>query len=224
VWLVDLAVAAQQRGPLLEVLSGDEVARAKRFAVEDARTQFVVGRACLRLLLAAFLAAEPRELGFSYGPYGRPTLLGSSAVEFNVSHSAELVAVALTNGTPIGIDVERIRADVSCDALAREHFCPVELGRFLEAPPAARTAVFFDHWVGKEAVAKGLGAGLSIPLQSICVVDDTGSSVSRVRVNDREHFWYVHRFAAARDYAAAVATPLRDARIVLRRWSWPERS
>lgn len=222
VWIATLPEAESHLGALRSLLNADEVARADRFAVDDARHQFIVGRGCLRLLLGAVLDIDARDVAFVYGALGRPALLAPRPVAFNVSHSGELVVVAVTGATTVGIDVERIRADVSCADLAEEHFCAVELERFRSAAPDVQTRMFFAHWVRKEAVAKAIGDGLSIPLQSVCVMDDPlRAAEAPAAVRHGASAWATYGFGADPEYAAAVAMATSAARLVVRRWRWP---
>src|SRR5262245_20719597 len=44
--------------------------------------------------------------------------------QFNLSHSGELILIALTIGRAVGIDVERIRNDIEVERLAVSFFSP----------------------------------------------------------------------------------------------------
>src|SRR5215469_13308959 len=56
------------------LLSADEVERAARFRFEADRNNYVLSRGGLRHLLAAYLAASPKEIRFKYSAYGKPML------------------------------------------------------------------------------------------------------------------------------------------------------
>src|SRR5687768_1583524 len=60
-----------------------------------ARERRLVGRARLRCVLSEFVAVKPQSLRFRRGRYGKLHLLGSD-VRFNLSHSRDLVAIAVS--------------------------------------------------------------------------------------------------------------------------------
>ena len=100
---------------------------------------------------------------------GKPELAGENApqsLHFNVSHSGALAAIAVGR-RPVGVDVERIRADLPWPRIAAEFFSPSEVGALEHvAPPDGRRA-FFDCWVRKEAYLKAVGVGLRRPTTTL---------------------------------------------------------
>ncbi|MGH9423025.1 MAG: 4'-phosphopantetheinyl transferase family protein, partial [Thermoanaerobaculia bacterium] len=91
---------------LAKLLTDTELARANRYRFPDDRRRSIVARAATRRLLGRELDADPRELIIVEEEHGKPALLNRE-IEFNASHSGDLVALALAKGTPVGIDVER---------------------------------------------------------------------------------------------------------------------
>src|ERR1700733_6055205 len=114
-WIVKLEASEDNFARSLGWLSNDETARAKRFYFDRHRRAFVLGRAALRALLASYLDIPTTEVGFEYGPQGKPALAPAHntdgcSLRFNVSNSGNLAAYAFTTGCEIGIDVEQHRA------------------------------------------------------------------------------------------------------------------
>src|SRR2546422_9162090 len=73
---------------LRRLLSRDERARADRFRFPRDRDRYTVGRASLRVLLGAYLAAPPESLRFAYSEHRKPALSRPrSRLSFNLSHS-----------------------------------------------------------------------------------------------------------------------------------------
>jgi phosphopantetheinyl transferase len=133
---------------LLELLCEQEQARAARIVQARRRELWVRSRGVLRGLLARYLDADPCELRFALGAHGKPALRGEpresrrdggsgpgEELRFNLSHSGELMLVAVTAGREVGVDVE----------LAR--------GR--------HTAESLRAWTVREATVKCLGTGLT---------------------------------------------------------------
>ena len=101
--------------PIDEWLSPDERERAARLKVPDVAHRFRSGRALLRGLLGTYLALPPDSLRFRYNHHGKPALDGQNGPDglcFNLSHSGDLLVVALGRGREIGVDVEQVRAVV----------------------------------------------------------------------------------------------------------------
>ena len=145
---------------LFACLTPDEQARAQRYKVENARQQFVVGRALLRRLLGGCLGIAPREVELTYNANGKPLLPDSAAgLHFNVTHTTGLAILALA-GRPVGVDVERLRVVANPEGLVGRFFSPAERAAFLALADEHRPAGFFRGWTSKEAVIKA--AGLSV--------------------------------------------------------------
>src|SRR5207253_8090188 len=95
-------------------------------------------------------------------PHGKPRVLADEMVlDASISHSGNRVAVALSTGGPVGIDVEELAPDpVGVPQLA---LSPTELKRLQALPPQDQEIGFITMWVRKEAVLKATGHGLRIP-------------------------------------------------------------
>jgi 4'-phosphopantetheinyl transferase len=90
----------------IELLSADERARAGQFMFDRDRRRYIAARARLRIILARYVGQAPAALQFHYGPHGKPALDG---ISFNLSHSADLALLAVSRGTVVGVDIERVR-------------------------------------------------------------------------------------------------------------------
>jgi 4'-phosphopantetheinyl transferase len=84
----------------------------------------------------------------------------------SVSHSGDWVVLAVTDGTPVGVDVEELRA-AEVDDLAGVAFSPAELTSFKAVPADDRRGAFFTYWSRKEAVLKATGKGMSVPMSKL---------------------------------------------------------
>lgn len=215
VWRISVARAGRSPGALLEVLSADERERASRFAVEKPRIQYIVGRAALRTILAAYSNRLPHTLCFTYERYGKPVL--ANAPSFNVSHSEDAVVIAVTQGREIGVDVERCREDFELEELAANCFCASEIDGVRRTGAEQRARIFFFYWTSKEAVMKASGDGLQLPLKDVCVAADGGAAVAEVtlRRGACTERWFAYRLDVGSDFAAAVAARSSDLRISL---------
>src|SRR5438874_9984947 len=74
VWAVELASPEDNFSRFEAVLSSDERERADRYHFELHRGRFIHGRGTLRFLLGEYLECPPKNLEFSYGSNGKPSL------------------------------------------------------------------------------------------------------------------------------------------------------
>jgi 4'-phosphopantetheinyl transferase len=140
------------------------------------RERFLRGRAALRLLLGDWLALPPVAVPIQAGPHGKPHCpLGPP---FNVSHSGDLILLALHPSRPVGVDVEQARPDLDWRSIARRVLPPAEaeaLERLAAGDGGSAAADgFLVAWCRLEAglKARGLGlAGLGDPPQGLTVWD-----------------------------------------------------
>jgi len=159
VWTWRLGASAAELAVLISVLSGDEIARASRFVGERDREQFIVGRARLRQILASYLAVRPEAMRFSYGEHGKPLLSRyPHSPSFNLSHSGDLAALAVSGCGAVGIDVEQMRP-VGTD-IAQRFFTDKENAILVQLTGRQRVESFLRCWTRKEALVKANGEGL----------------------------------------------------------------
>jgi 4'-phosphopantetheinyl transferase len=164
VWCVEVGSAHARRDVLWNFLAGDERQKADDFLFEEDRERFVVSRGVLRALLGCYLCRHPGSLEFEYSPYGKPLLSGDSDICFSTSHSQGLVLLAFARGRDVGVDVERVRADLGLEGIAARCFSPREIATLHSLRNDLREEAFFACWTRKEALAKAEGKGLALPL------------------------------------------------------------
>ncbi|MEW5959596.1 MAG: 4'-phosphopantetheinyl transferase superfamily protein [Chloroflexota bacterium] len=173
VWRVNLDQSNEYVRSLQQMLAPDELDRANRFHQEQDRRRFIMARGVLRLILSTALAVEPDRLRFCYNPYGKPALIaepGHEPLDFNLAHSRHLALYAVAWNRPVGVDLEYIHQDFTCEQIAEQFFSPREQAALKAiTQPAAKCRAFFNGWTRKEAYLKARGAGLSLPLDRFSV-------------------------------------------------------
>jgi len=186
-------------------LSPDELKRADRFAVAPPHQQFVVARATLRVLLGLALNTDPRDLEFAIGQFGKPSLKHHD-IEFNVSHSGDVVLVAIGGQLPLGVDVEVEKQHRDFLRLANRFFAPGEVERLKSVSESERTAAFYRCWTRKEAYLKARGTGITLGLDNfeVAFLPDEREAVVRTPPNDAPENWNVFAIDAAPGHAAAL--------------------
>ena len=193
-----------------ELLSDPELERAFRFARDEDRRRFILGRATLRRLLGSRLRIPPRSVDLVVGPYGKPALapqLRQSGLQFNVSHCAQVAAFGLSWGREIGVDVEAVRPVPEADSIARQFFSPREVEAYFALPAADRRLGFFNCWTRKEAFVKARGDGLGFGLDRFDVSLDPRSPARILRVDQEPGDrcgWMLGEFSPAPGFVGAV--------------------
>jgi 4'-phosphopantetheinyl transferase len=206
------------------ILSPDEIARACRFHFEKDRIHFTRCRCALRRILADYLAIAASEIRFEYLISGKPQLAADQnprALQFNVSHSANIALIAVSSEHRLGVDVEKIRGDVDVDALAQRFFSLRERAGLRALPDHLRVPGFFACWTRKEAFLKATGAGLSFPLTdfSVSTHPDRAPELEDIR-GDTEagKQWSLSDLHIIDGYRAAVA--LDSSHFKLETYAW----
>ncbi len=167
VWTVTLASTTCDLGDLPALLSEGERERAGRFVFEKDHSRFVSCRASLRMLLSRYTGMTPDKIAFRYEPHGKPAIAAGGGWQFNVSHSRDIAAIAISRFEPVGIDIELIDPLFPRDDVAPDTMAPDELQDLAALPPVAQPGWFFQLWTIKEALLKAAGAGFSLEPRDI---------------------------------------------------------
>ena len=222
-WRILLDEAPGMVESFFHVLAEEEQERTQRYGCQATRGRFVVGRGLLRTILGDYLGQKPRAIEFTVNQAGKPILLGCSDVHFNVSHSHNLVVIAVTARCELGVDVERLRPFSNELGLAERYFSPRECRILRMLSPERRTEAFFHTWTRKEACLKALGVGLSYGLDQVEVSIYPEEPTRLVRLNGEENHavpWSLLSLAPAPGYVGALALKAHGCR--LSGWHWPE--
>ncbi len=168
VWQAGLDESNEITARCASLLSSAERERAQRFVFDRDRRRWIIARAVLRQLLAAYIAVPPEKLEIQVGELGKPCVDRAPALEFNVSHSGDLAVFAFARA-PVGIDVELLRSVSDALTIAQRFFSPEERQALAGYGSADRSSAFLRCWTRKEAFLKAPGVGLSLPLDSFAV-------------------------------------------------------
>jgi 4'-phosphopantetheinyl transferase len=216
VWMATVPPDEASLAALARTLSPDERERAERFRMSEPRRQFVSGRALLRQLLGACLNVESATLAFGYEPRGKPFLAQSAwdgDLRFNLSHSGRMVAIALTRGREVGVDVESIQRLEDWPLLAEQIFSPRELCELRSLPKTQQREAFFNGWTRKEAYLKATGEGLTDALPSVEVTLAPGKEPELLSLPtgpEAARQWAIRGIPLPPDFAGAVVFEQRS--------------
>ena len=211
IWRISLDLSHAQIDKYRAALSGDELARCDKFKSTKRRREFIIGRGALRTLIGQCLKLDPPALDIVYSEHQKPGLSASSPgvpLSFNLTHSHDLVLIALALERHIGIDIEYLRTDVDFRKLARRFFSEQEYRSLESCDDSRLTAAFFACWTRKEALLKAIGEGIAFGLKDFSVsVGPLDQEVDlHTHWNKAEAArWSILNLEAGHEYAAAIA-------------------
>lgn len=171
----------------------------KRSAIVRLHNKTDQDSSLLGLRLLKKVAEESGISGFSltdivYPESGKPYWFAAqSCMDFNITHSADLVMVALGLQTRLGLDAEKIRP---LKSLAFKSVMQAEeLARIAQQPE-----IFFRLWSIKEAVVKAADcAGLSRMREVDIVADGSAAELDGYR-------WYLNTIALDPAFCITLAS------------------
>lgn len=147
-------------------------------------------------------AAMEKFQSLQVGQHGKPFIAGGP--DFNISHSGEIVVLALAENAVLGIDIEKTHTVKFAD-FAQQLPEIANLDQKLDASHA--NAIFFDCWTRKEAVLKACGAGLLAPLEQVVLQEDFAHFLGKT--------WFTEKLLIEEGYCCHVAVdqPVKQVRV-----------
>jgi 4'-phosphopantetheinyl transferase len=205
---------------LSSLLSAQESQRVQSLRHERDRALALLARGMTRTVLASYLDCPCADVCFTANDFGKPTLPGHAPpLRFNLTHSRGAVALAVSSRREVGIDVEERRRPADYLALAERFFAEPEWRHLSGLAPEHLPDAFFAIWTLKEAFVKGIGRGLSFPLEAFCF-DLDGRRLTRFRplAEFVSPDWHFHQFDLGDRHCGAVAVQGNGATIVMHDW------
>ena len=124
---------------------------------------------------------------------GKPYFL-DLPLHFNISHSKDLIGIAFSEDSPVGIDIQ-VHKKFN-PLIVDRVFSPEEHVAMKQLPD--KEQFFFDTWTKKEAVVKCTGGGIKTGLKTFSVLPDT------TIIEGQELF--VQNIDIQEGYSAAIAS------------------
>lgn len=212
VWLFDLDNQVCSLHGLWKILTQKEVEQCQRFRCRAIQKRFIYSRSFLRCVLGKYLEIDAQKICIQNTKYGKPYMrpVGENTiVQFNLSHSGNLIIYCFTSGHVIGIDVENIHPIEEMDTIIT-HFFSSEENRFIyDLHPRQRLDGFYYCWTRKEAYMKANGKGFSLPLNSFTVpiyTDNLSHQNNFHNTKEDKRQWQFMSFLPVPGYFAAIST------------------
>lgn len=169
VWFTDLDEREDEPAQL-SILSITEQISAARLKSQIERRRFIAGRAFTRRLLGGITGIPPVSLEFCKDRCGKPRLSVPieardsrlwSSLDFNVSHSENILGVAVGLACVVGIDVEVLDPNLDALSIAEANLEQPDIDLIRSSSIADRALVFYHIWTRREAFAKMQGHGVT---------------------------------------------------------------
>ena len=194
---------------LYNYLNPDEKKIASLYYTAELSESYILSRSMLRQILAHYTMKDACKIEFTYNAYGKPYLQSNTNnIQFNLSHSNDVLCVAVTTNGQIGVDIEFENDSLNVEELYDLVFTAQELKSIwtLESK-LSRQHLFYTLWTTKEAIVKAIGAGLSYPITQIDLVQDLVLAHS-VLINQDQQVtqWYCTSLNLKDGYSAAIAS------------------
>lgn len=192
------------------LMTPDERARGDRFHFERDRSRYRVTRALVRTVLSRYAPIAPEDWRFEATTYGQPLIANpepeAKRLSFNLTHTSDLVVLAVAHGRAVGVDTENISRGALLD-VADRFFAPSECEHLKALPPEAQAVRFFELWTLKESYIKARGMGLFIGLDRFAFDLREPSAVSlstAAELEDPPERWALRHLWATPEHPVAL--------------------
>jgi 4'-phosphopantetheinyl transferase len=195
-----------QKSEPFPLLLTEETERFIKFRYDKDRYTFAISRFALRFLCANILGIEMHDVKFDSNDFGKLFLDEYPELQFNISHSGDLIILGFGLDLPLGVDVEKYNREIDLMELASAVFSSIEVDQMQQFNRAEVIDGFYNCWAKKESYIKAKGMGLQIPLNQfhVRIFDKGYDNLLRADWGLEEHRrWRMFNFAAKEDYAAA---------------------
>lgn len=188
-------------------MSDQERSRLERIRRPVDRDRFLLGTGLVRSMVSELTGLAPQAVPLDRtcaecgSAHGRPMLKGLPWFA-SISHSGDVVLVAVTDLAPVGVDIERI--DPKRLGAIESVMPTADRSRLAGLEGRQRCRAGFQNWVRRESVLKAAGDGLAGPVREL-EVGDPASTTALIRYTRRDATpMRVHDLAVGPEYAAAV--------------------
>ncbi|PBJ08948.1 4'-phosphopantetheinyl transferase superfamily protein [Flavobacterium sp. ACN6] len=188
------------KSDLSQFLTSKELKKAQRFFKELDRNRFIIYRSILKFILAAHTKLNVKNIYLDYHFNKKPYLASHPWLYFNVSHSEDYAAIAVSRKN-VGLDIEYMSRDFNFTSLLPDVF---DDNQVLEIQNAVdKKHAFYTSWTRKEAFVKALGKGIDEDFKYIPSLDGQHSIDFHLTKNSKN--WQVYSFNLTDHYLGAVA-------------------
>lgn len=223
IWLVPIAQPLSIQRHLAQLLTLHEHNQLMKYKIPRVATQYLISHSVRRSILSYYLGVAPTKIQFSQEGNGKPVLAGiyrDYEIAFNISHTCDLLIMAVAADKSIGIDAEKPSLRGLSPSFIESILSPAEQAIFDRARPREKPTCLMTMWTLKEALLKAEGIGL---FQHPVTVDTTqilipseASKYIVCRQFNRE--WNYHPVKTIKHHICSLITGRRH--IGYQTWFW----
>jgi 4'-phosphopantetheinyl transferase len=153
-----------------DFIDKNERLRAEKFYFEKDKNTYIACHSLLRMLILNKLDTDPSKINIIFDRNNKPWLK-ENLLYFNLSHTRDAFAFAISDHVRIGIDLENINRNIDFRTIIKTFFSNGEEEYILKNQAKSRDR-FFLLWTRKEALLKAIGTGIINKLQDVEVFRD----------------------------------------------------
>lgn len=216
IWQVSLKMEKPCLEKFYDFLTPEERQKADRLRFIQVKERYVASRGVLRWILGHYLEKNPCQLEFQYGKHGKPGLTekcNPKGITFNMSHSYDRALYGVALKRALGVDIEKIREDMSFLKISKRFFTGIEHDALTLLTPEMRKHGFFNCWTRKEAYIKAKGSAIASEISrfSVSLVPGQPAVMLAHQTDPLEVFrWSFSSLDAGGDYKAALVMEGKD--------------
>lgn len=186
----------------------NEKVKAARLRFAEDRYTYLLCHTLLRLILSKKLNTKISGIRIIQEGTEKPHLKGN-AFFFNISHTRDAFAFAISQYTEVGVDLEKVNINIDFKSIITRFFSKEESKFIFDAPEDSRNR-FFLVWTRKEALLKAKGTGIISDLSTVEVVSTKnlirGQSCENMIEDSEFRFHHIYS-KKLMDYYLSVAVP-----------------
>ncbi|MDY6822123.1 MAG: 4'-phosphopantetheinyl transferase superfamily protein [Deferribacterota bacterium] len=191
IWIINTTneIVEKNFNVYYNLLNEREKKRFERYKFNKDKRRFVFSRGILRYLISKYLNIEARNVSIIYDNRGKPKLGGGINkinLNFNISHSKDLILFVFVLDSQIGVDVEYIDRCRDVVSIARNFYNKDEYNIIQGSDNNEKYLIFYRLWTFKEAMLKAYGTGLSSDFRTLTLN-------SQIEDKDCSHGTYFYR-------------------------------
>ena len=165
----------------------------------------------LKNVLGERLGCKAEDLSINRLNGGKPWIERNNVpinLEISFTHSYSWIGIINSRSTPVGIDIEKIRANIRTESLINRFYTKEEKSYLDSYDLKEKIEKFYQLWTIKEALGKGLGDGLfcyTHQVSGLPALDGGSHILWESKDYEFQAPWRAELIEIGEEYAGAVA-------------------
>ncbi|NLJ08166.1 MAG: 4'-phosphopantetheinyl transferase superfamily protein [Sphingobacteriales bacterium] len=197
---------------LLFCLSDNELQRYQHYYFQKDKYNFLLGRFCVKSVVNQWYHIDLADIEIvQQDSHNKPFIdLHNHQFFFNISHTSDIVAVAVSSSDEVGIDIEAGANTKGFRLVMNSYFTENE--KYVILNSASPENVFKQIWSRKEAVVKLLGGQLLDQIKSFDVSKESYIFEEKL-IPLQPEIIYLHSFELGENVSGCVANTEKNKEI-----------